>query len=166
MTDRRTEKIVIETEGRDKGKTFIVTEMYASQGESWAARVIMAIADSGVNLPDNFENLGMAGLAELGFKAVAGLRWSVAEPLLQEMMNCVQIVVDPRNPGATTRPLQDSKDGPVGGGDYDIGEIGTRFALRMGFWKLHMGFLMAAFPSQHEKGKPAAAKRSHIGTTR
>jgi hypothetical protein len=164
VTDRNTEKVVIEAEGRDKGKTFLITEMFASQGESWAARVIMALADSGVQIPENYELLGMAGLAEIGFKAIAGLRWGTAEPLLQEMMSCVQIIVDPRNPAATTRPLMDEPGGPIGGGDYDIKEIGTRLKLRLGFWKLHMGFLSAALPSLPGGAKATAKKQSATAT--
>jgi hypothetical protein len=156
---RKTAKVVISAEGRDKGKHFLLTEMFASQGEAWAMRVIMALADSGVQLPDEFETLGMAGLAELGFKMVAGLKWNVAEPLLREMFDCIQITVNPTQATATTRALQGDN------GDYDIEEISTRLQLRVEVWKLHMGFLQAALPFLQDKGKPAAAKRSHIATS-
>ncbi len=157
---RKTERITIDEEGRDKGKVFLLTEMSASQGEAWGMRVIMALADSGVELPDDFSSLGMAGLAELGMKMVAGLKWETAKPLLDEMFRCVQIIVDPRNATATTRELSGDQ------GDYDIEEISTRLKLRVEVWQLHMGFLKVVLPSPQGPAKPAAAKPSRIATVR
>ena len=92
---RNTLNYTVTDEGRDKGKTFVLTEMPASRAEAWAMRAILALLANNVELPDGFERLGMAGMAEVGIKALSGLKWDVAEPLLSEMWDCVQIMPDP-----------------------------------------------------------------------
>lgn len=52
----------------------------------------------GVEIPEGFERMGMAAMAEVGIKALAGLKWEVAEPLLAEMWSCVQIMPDSSKP--------------------------------------------------------------------
>lgn len=135
-------------EGRDKGKLFLLTEMTASKGEAWATRALLALAASNVNLPDGFASLGVAALAELGIRALSGLKWEVAAPLLAEMFECVQIVPDPKKPHVYRELIEE-----------DIEEIKTRMILRMEVWKLNLGFLMAALPSLNGLvGKPAGKK--------
>lgn len=144
---------------RDKGKTFLITEMPAMRGEAWAMRALLGIMSSGANLPDNFTELGMAGLAEMGFKSLAGIRWEMLEPLLQEMFETVQFVGDPAKAFATTRPLIDD------GVSDDIEEISTRLQIRKEWWNLHMGFFMALAPSLFERAKAMAGKSSRTGTS-
>lgn len=129
---RGTAKVTISDEGRDKGKVFIITEMPASQSESWALRAILALMAGGVDLPEGFERMGMAGMAELGIKALAGLRWEVAEPLLAEMWQCVTIQPNPDDP----RIVRDLIE-------QDVEELATRIKLRAEVWNLHAGFLKA-----------------------
>ena len=133
---RKIAQWTVTDEGRDKGKVFLLTEMPASRAEAWATRVLLALMGSNTNLPENFADMGMAGLAELGLKAIAGLKWEVAEPLLEEMLQCVQIIPSPGKP-QVVRALVES----------DIEEILTRFKLRVEVWKLHMDFLQAVAPS-------------------
>jgi hypothetical protein len=130
----RKELTYIAEDGRDKerGTKFKITEMPAAQAERWAMRALMALMKSGVQIPDNFEKLGMSGMAEMGIRAVAGLDWETAEPLLNEMMSCVQLIPDPTKP-FFSRPLTDD----------DIEEISTRLKLRLEVFKLHTDFLQA-----------------------
>lgn len=141
-------------EGRDNGKLFLITEMSASRAESWAMRVLLALIGSNINVPENFAELGMAGLAELGIKALSGLSWEVAEPLLEEMMECVQIIPDPSKTHVV-RPLIES----------DIEEVKTRLNLRMEVWKLHMDFLRAVVPSISPAKQATAASERAIKTS-
>lgn len=90
----------IEKANRDSGKVFIITEMSAHQAHRWATRAIFAVMNSGVELPDNAASLGMAGLAVMGMGALSGVPYAVAEPLLDELLTCVQIKQD-----ITTRAL-------------------------------------------------------------
>lgn len=130
---RNTLNYTVTDEGRDNGKTFVLTEMPASRAEAWAMRALLALMAGGVEMPDGFENLGMAGMAEMGIRAISGLKWEVAEPLLDEMWSCVQIMPDPTKPHVV-RNLCES----------DIEEIPTRIKLRMEVWKLHVGFFKSA----------------------
>jgi hypothetical protein len=155
---RYTATYTVADEGRDKGKMFLITEMLASQGEAWASQALMALMQANVEMPDDFENLGMAGLAQMGFQCLSRLQWDVTEPLLKEMFECVQIVPDPRKP-AVIRPLMGDN------GDYDIEEISTRFKLRIEVFKLHTSFLRAVAPSLFEKVKAANGKASRTAAS-
>ena len=144
---RHTAQYKVEDKGRDFGKVFLLTEMSARQGEEWAMKVLLALMASNVNLPDGFENLGMAALAQMGLKALTGIKWETLEPLLAEMMENIQIIPDAAKTNVH-RPLVED----------DIEEIITRVKLRAEFWNLNMGFLAAVAPSLLGK-KPAAVKR-------
>lgn len=131
-------------DNRDKDKVFVITEMSASQAESWAMRAILALTANGVELPEGFERMGMAGIAELGLKALGGLKWEIAEPLLDEMFTCVKYMPDSAKPHIV-RPLHES----------DIEEVVTRIKLRIEIWKLHTDFLKAVAPSTPAKAATA-----------
>ena len=144
---RHTAQYKVEDKGRDFGKVFLLTEMSARQGEEWAMKVLLALMASNVNLPDGFENLGMAALAQMGLKALTGIKWETLEPLLAEMMENIQIIPDAAKTNVH-RPLVED----------DIEEIITRVKLRAEVWNLNMGFLAAVAPSLLGK-KPTAGKR-------
>lgn len=154
---RRTKIFVVEDEGRDKGKRFLLTEMASSKAESWAYRLILALAHNNTDIPS--ADTGMAGLAQIGLRGLAGLPWLVAEPLLREMFECVQVLPDPKN-SSFARELE-----PAGGdGDYDIEEVTTRMHLRLEVFKLHVDFSTAALQSLAGKVKGARGKRSATET--
>jgi hypothetical protein len=129
-------------EGRDKGKTFRITEMSAAKAEAWATRVLLALLGSNPEVPEDVTDLGMAQLAELGFKALSGLKWEVAEPLLAEMFDCISVLPDPNKPMIVRSLTYD---------DSDIEEVSTRLKLRGEIFKLHTDFLRAVAPSMFPK---------------
>lgn len=134
---RKTHTIVVEAEGRDKGKMFTLTEMAPSQAEKWAFRALLALAKSGVEVPENIASAGLAGVAALGIKAFSGLSFEDAEPLLDEMFSMVSFVPDPARPSI--------KRGYGGVGpiiEDDIEEISTRLRLRKELFFLHTNFSM------------------------
>ena len=137
----------VQDEGRDNGKVFVLTEMPASRAESWAMRALLALMANGVEVPEGFDRMGMAAMAEIGIRALSGLKWEVAEPLLLEMWDCVQVMPDPSKPHVVRRLIEE-----------DIEEIATRVKLRAEVWKLHTGFLKAVAPSISE-GSPATASK-------
>lgn len=153
-----------DTEGRDKGKHFLITEMLSSKGEKWAYRALLAIINHNAELPAGFEATGWAGLAQVGFQGLTGLPWHLAEPLLDEMMGCIQIVPD--FPKFNIPRMLEDGDGSPGSGDLDIEEVTTRAALRWEVFKLHVDFSEAAARSLIERVKAmlAAGKDSTIGT--
>lgn len=160
---RHTKIWKVEEEGRDKGKHFLITEMLSSKGEKWAYRALLALINSNVQLPKGFENTGWAGLAHVGLQGLTGLPWHLAEPLLQELQSCVQIIPDyPKF--NIPRALEDG-DGEPGSGDLDIEEVKTRVALRWEVIKLHLDFSPAVMQSLIERIKGVMAARGKQSDT-
>lgn len=131
---RKTVTITISKDNRDKDKTFLITEMPAYQAERWATRALLAITNSGAEVPEDFTNAGMAGMATFGLQMLTSIDFDVAAPLLDEMMGCVQINMG----NGVIRALMEDGDGA------DIEEISTRLTLRQAVLELHMGFSFAA----------------------
>lgn len=154
---RATANYTVTDEGRDQGKVFVLTEMPASKAESWAMRALLALMSGGVEVPDGVENMSMATMAEVGIRALSGLTWDVAEPLLAEMFECVQMMPDPSKPHIIRALIE-----------QDIEEVATRLKLRAEVWKLHTGFLKAVAPSISGGSKAAASKKAsrNTGTSR
>ncbi len=148
---RKVINYTVTDEGRDKGKTFVLTEMPASKGEAWAIRALLALMHGGVDLPQGVENMSMAAMAEVGINALSRLKWDVTEPLLAEMFECITVMPDPSKPHVVRALI-----------DQDIEEIATRVKLRAEVWKLHTDFLKAVAPSISDN--PVAAKRGSRNT--
>jgi hypothetical protein len=130
---RKTLTITIDTNGRDQGKTYLLREMPSSQAEKWAARALLAMAKSGVEVPDDIATAGLAGVAALGIKALGGMAFEDAEPLLDEMFACISFIPDPSRPQVVRGLIED-----------DIEEISTRLRLRKEVFFLHVNFSMPA----------------------
>ncbi|WP_147196046.1 hypothetical protein [Pantoea sp. CCBC3-3-1] len=119
----------VDSKDRDAGKTFFIREMSASQAEWWAIRAGMAMARNGVELPENFADMGMAAMATTGLSMVAKIPLDEARPLLAELMECVQAV-----------PSQGVKRALI---EDDIEEVATRLKIRAEVFKLHVAFLQS-----------------------
>lgn len=135
---RKTKTIRIPAgDSRDAGKTFLLTEMSGAEAEKWAIRALGAIANSGLDIPPEVIRMGMSALVAIGFRGMMTMSFADAEPLLDEMMECVQIVPDPKKPDII-RPADDE----------DIEEVSTRLMLRSEVFELHTGFSPADFLSK------------------
>jgi hypothetical protein len=145
---RRETIYTVTDEGRDKGKRFHLTEMPAKKAEAWAIKLLMAMARHGVPISDAQRDAGLASLAEFGPQALLTIPWEDAEPLLADMMSCVEYYVDPKQP-IYHRPLTPDED--------EIDEVATRVALRYEVFKLHTDFSQAAGPSTSDTGMTAQA---------
>jgi hypothetical protein len=132
---RKTAVVKIEAEGRDKGKTFLLTEMSALQAEKWARRALLALCNKHVEIPPDIVDRGVEGLLHVGITALSGVDFHEAEPLFDEMLTCVQIVPDPESNPSFKRPPQ---------AEGDIEEVATILLLRGRVWELHTGFSLAA----------------------
>jgi hypothetical protein len=128
--------VTISAEGRDFGKAFFLREMSAVRAEKWATRAILALTRSGINIPEDVAKQGLAAVAAIGLHALAGVQFAEAEPLLDEMMQCVQIIPTPSRPEVKRALVED-----------DIEEISTLVTLRREILALHMGFLPPAVRS-------------------
>lgn len=133
---RKTVRVVIDAEGRDFGKIFILTEMSAAQAERWALRALSALVASGVEIPDDVAKMGLAAVARMGVQAFGGIDFAKMEPLLVEMFACVAI-----QPGTDPNIVRQQLV------EEDIEEVATRIKLRAELFKLHMDFLKVAAQS-------------------
>lgn len=131
------EKIVVidgdAASNRDAGKAYFVQEMDAYRAEKWAMRAFFAIAQSGVDLGEVSKG-GIVGLKVAGLQALMNMRFEAAEPLLDEMMDCISRVPDRKNPEIYRALRRDQND---------IEEVSTLLRLRMEVLELHTGFTMA-----------------------
>jgi len=127
---RRTETVTIEGDpklNRDAGKTFLITEMSAWDATMFGAKALLLLTNSGATVPDS--SSGMAGLAVAGLMALEKLSFAQLQPLLVELIGCVQYV---HRPG---HPPQDARE--------NIEEPGTYMKLFRAAFQLHTGFSVA-----------------------
>jgi hypothetical protein len=120
------------TRNRDFGKLFLLTEWPAARAEEWGIRMTLALNKSSGALPMDLVGIGMEGIAIIGINTF--LRGSMDAdhliPLLNELLECVRIILDPKN-------MEVSQ--PITSPD-DIEEVATRLWLRSEVLKLHTGF--------------------------
>ena len=149
---RKTLTVTIDAEGRDQGKAFFIREMSASQAELWAAKAFLALARSGVEVPEGVTESGLAGIATFGFRALAGMTFGDARVLMDEMFACVQIIPNPAQPKVIRDLIED-----------DIEEVATRLRLRKEVFGLHVDFSLAgALQKSASASAPAA---DHVPST-
>ncbi len=135
---RKTATITITAEGRDKGKKFILTEKSAQAAEEWAGRALFAMMNAGVEIPPDIAAAGLAGVAALGIESLTKISFDAVKPLLDDMMECVQI-----QPSANVvRALIED----------DIEEVATRLELRKEVLSLHLSFFTAGAGSTSGQG--------------
>jgi len=144
---RKETTFVAET-GRDLGKQFLITEMPASQAENWAIQVILAVGNAGIEIPEGLASQGMSGLMAIGYMNLLKIPFDAAKPLLDEMMNCVQII-----------PSANIKRKLV---EEDIEEVGTRLQLRKAIWNLHMDFFLNESKSTSESEAQETIQESSL----
>lgn len=143
---RKTSTYTVLDEGRDKGKSFLLTEMSAAKAEDWALRALLALSAAKAELPDDAPTLGMAGLAEIGVKKLLALPFDSLKPLMDELMECVKVIPDPHRP-QVQRPLIEN----------DIEEVVTRFKLKWEVLQLHIDFSPAGGLSKFQRPQPQPA---------
>ena len=130
---RNTINYTVETDGRDKGKVFVLTEMSALKAEKWAMRAILALMRGGMELPEGYEFNGITALLGLAVKELLpNLQWGDAEPLIDELMTCVKFMPDPSRPNVVRNLFEG-----------DIEEVKTYLELKLEVWKLHTDFFTA-----------------------
>ncbi|HGM9698237.1 TPA: hypothetical protein ACKRDB_003085 [Proteus mirabilis] len=123
----KTKTITIE-KGRDEGKTFVITEMPITKADNWAMRALFAIANGGIDIEGINPNMGMLGMAQVAIKALSGINPDVGIPLLDELLECVQVLPS----GGNARALIV---------DSDIKDLSTMFTLRKEALAIHIDFL-------------------------
>lgn len=145
MAGRKTKVVKIDDNNRDKGKVFVITEMGALRIEKWAWRAFLALTKSGVEVSPDLQSSGMRGIMTLGLKALAtGIAFEDAEPLMDELLDCVKIMPNPADP-SVVRELVFDLENPDGD---DIQEASTLLKLRAEVFNLHVDFSLAGGKSK------------------
>jgi hypothetical protein len=124
---RKTCRITIDADGRDKGKTFVLTELPALDIERWTVRLVLALGKNGISLPDVQADSGFAGIAGVLWVLIAQISPGEAEALLATMLQNLKI-----DEGKITRDLVPD----------DIEEPETLLQIRMAWVDLHAGFFV------------------------
>lgn len=136
---RKTETVTISADGRDRGKTFVLTELPAEQAEEWFIRATALLVRSGADVPAGMFQAGPAAFFAIGVvAALMGLGrapWAEVKPLLDEMFACVAWKPNiPQGLPTSDRHILDAQ----------IEEVATRLLLRERVLSLHLGFSVAA----------------------
>lgn len=121
---RKEVEITIE-EGRDKGKTFKITEMSATQADRWTLKVLCLFGKGGIALEE---------LAKMDFntiiKIMGDVSYDMAEPLLDELLECASFKKD-----GVYVPMKGSMIESV------VEDFRTLYRLRLEALQLVLGFL-------------------------
>ncbi len=129
--------------GRDHGKTFQITEWPATRADEWAVRAILAYNRGGSSIPlEGLVGQGMEAIFFVGVQTFlrGQIRSEEIVPILNELLDCVQIVRDPAaRDKATGKPVATDIVS-----DDDIEEVKTRWWLRSEVIRIHTGFSPAA----------------------
>lgn len=136
---RKIERVTIDTPGRDHGRTYIITEMDAWSAVRWCAKALLALTQSGTNVPPealrNAAEEGPAALAAMGLNIFALVPPGVALPLMEEVRACVMF--QPPGSAISAQPIRE-------GDQCQIEEASTWFTLFKRAFALHLGFSEAA----------------------
>jgi len=151
---RREKIITIQKEGRDKGKVFKIIEMPPLQGEFWGLKALQALAQTDVNLPENFFAMPMASLANIGnpnlheegkeengkisfvqklIDAFKKLPIDTMRVLNDEIMEYVKYIPNPKTPSYVQELSVD---------ENSIEEISTYLLIQKELVVLNLGFFM------------------------
>jgi hypothetical protein len=124
-------------EGRDKNKTYVLTEWPARKAARWGVRASIALARAGTTLAPDFKP-GMGPLVQVG--GIGSMLMYVDSDevcgLLDELMECVQ--------------FKTGKDGSFvrGLAEEDIEDPATVLWLQQEVFALHTGFTLAELKSR------------------
>lgn len=163
---RKHKVVTIDSEGRDRGKSFLVVEKSAFETERWATRALLALSRSGIDIPEGALEAGALGVLLAGMSGFQKLTYEDAEPLLEEMIGCIHFVPDAvKKDPLTGRPLSRALLRGDEANDGDIEEMGTLLKLRGEALELHLGFsvtaalsTLAAAATSNQRATPTSRK--------
>ncbi|WP_440863091.1 hypothetical protein [Symbiopectobacterium purcellii] len=85
---------VVDKEGRDKGKEFIITEMSAWDADTLAQDIFRAMGESNYSaIPADVIAMGCAGLATVGLSVISASSPDVARTLRDRLIDTVEVVI-------------------------------------------------------------------------
>lgn len=140
-------------ENRDAGKSFAVVEASAGQAEEWGLRAMMALGTSGITVPPEIAQLGLIGLALVGYQALMGSKEEAVLPLWREMLPKCVFYVAPTN--GVRMPYS----------DILVEEVSTLLLLRQSIMELHTGFTVAEIAQKLKEAASALKLNSSTTST-
>lgn len=91
---RKEIQYIVEDEGRDKGKEFIITEMSAWDADTMAQDIFRAMGDADIKgISPDVIAMGCAGLATIGLSVISASSPEVARTLRDRLIDTVEIVI-------------------------------------------------------------------------
>ena len=85
---------IVEEEGRDKGKEFLITEMSAWDADTLSQDIFRAMGDSNYSsIPADVIAMGCAGLATVGLSVISASSPEVARQLRDRLMSTVDRII-------------------------------------------------------------------------
>lgn len=126
---------IVDAEGRDKGKEFIITEMSAWDADSLAQDIFRAMGDSNYSgIPPDVIAMGCAGLATVGLSVISASSPEVARTLRDRLIDTVDIVIS-HDGNRNQRKVN---------GSIDFEEVATIRALLDKVFQVNFDFLTIA----------------------
>lgn len=146
-------EVNITLEDGEDSLEFRIRQMPATKQESWIIQAVLLLAGSGVDLPEGYD-LQKAGqyLATHGLKALGGVDYEKARPLLDDLLTCCHRVLPEGGEMAVTPSTVDGY----------ITDVRTLFRLRMEALKVNFDFFgsggLSAFQQnpQTERATPSS----------
>jgi hypothetical protein len=125
---RRTKVVTIDNEnGRDHGKTFLITEMSADAAEWWAIRALQGIVGANPDIDIDIFTAPLSRIAGFAFVGLAKIPADQLKPLMDEMKTCISVLLPD---GRTNRALLSG----------DVEDIMTWVELRKEVFEVLTGF--------------------------
>lgn len=149
-------EITVTIRDRETPLQFKIKEMPATRLESWLMRAVLLLAQGGLLETEETPDLEKAAeyLQNNLPRALAGMDYATAKPLLDELLACCSRVADS---GVEMACTPETVDGYVE-------DVTTLLKLRLEALKLNLGFLRAAgesgssSPVKLDIGKPRRAR--------
>lgn len=126
---------IVEEEGRDKGKEFLITEMSAWDADSLAQDIFRAMGDSNYSsIPADVIAMGCAGLATVGLSVISASSPEVARQLRDRLMSTVDIIITSKGQRQQRKV----------NGSLDFEEVSTIRSLLDKVFEINFNFLTIA----------------------
>lgn len=123
--------MTLELDDRGTKLNFKITEMPATQLESWILRALLLLAGCGADVPDGSDlNAAASFLKGKGISALSAIDFEKAKPLLEELLNCCERILPS---GALQKVESSTVDG------Y-ISDVRTLFKLKLESAKFNLSF--------------------------
>ena len=135
--------------GEDSGKNFCITKMPVMKAEKWAAKALLAIMHGNPEIPEEMASMGIIGLFQVGLNGLMKCKWEDVEPLMDEMLEYVEIIPDISKPQVKRRLFEG-----------DIQDVRTILGIRKAIWEFNTSFL-----SEGAAQKPEAARQGRKRST-